>query len=123
MLPTPEPLGPFNEISFKKLETAINQPFVSFEGRYPYWYIYHRAAALFYFVIKDHCLENGNKRTAVVTLMVFLVKNKKMLTFTPEELYDIACEVAESNAEDKDAEIERLKHKFKHSITDFHYTP
>lgn len=119
LLPTTEPIGPLNRQSLIKLNTTISLPFMSFEGYFPYRYIYHRAAALFYFVIKDHCFENGNKRSAVVITMVFLVLNKKMLIMYPEELYDLACEVAESEAADKDKEIERIKQIFKKAIDDY----
>lgn len=116
-LNTTEPIGPLDDAeSVAKLECSILQPFVSFAGYYPYRYLYHRAAVLFYFVIKDHNFENGNKRSAVILTMVLLVKNGKMPNFTSETLYDIACEVAESDASDKDLTIEVLKRTFKDYI-------
>lgn len=118
LLPTQEPLGPINLQSAAKLESAIMQPFVSFGGYYPYRYVYHRAAALFYFVIKDHSMENGNKRSAVVITMLFLFKNKKMLDFSHQALYEVACEIAETRAADKDPTLIILNNVFKKHIVD-----
>ncbi len=62
-LPTPEPRH------IQNLIRCIDQPFTTFDGKYLYWNVWHRAAALFYMIIKNHPLENGNKRTAVVLTM------------------------------------------------------
>ena len=101
-----------------KLEAAISQPFVSFAGIYPYRFLYHKAAMLFYFVIKDHSMENGNKRSAVIITMYFLYKNGKTFSFSQESLYEVACLVAESSRDEMDAIIFALKKTFKQYIVD-----
>lgn len=115
-LPNPEPIGPFSRREKMDLETAIRQPFASFDGRYQYWYMYHRAAAMFYYVIKDHSLGNGNKRSAVIVTMFFLFKNGKTFNLSSDELYNLACSVAETPSHEKDNQITRLKHSFKEHI-------
>lgn len=114
-----EPIGPLNNArSIAKLESAINQPFISFGGVEVYPGMNLRAAALFYFLTKDHCFENGNKRTAVVVTMLFLFKNKKMFNFSHDRLYEIACIVAMSPAHDKDEVINYLENEFQYVIVD-----
>jgi len=54
---------------------------------------------LFYLMIKNHPFENGNKRLAVTTLLMFLRKNGKWLTVDNQELYNFAVWVASSPAE------------------------
>jgi death-on-curing family protein len=118
ILPTEEPIGPLTQEAMMKLEAAISQPFVSFAGIYPYRFLYHKAAMLFYFVIKDHSMENGNKRSAVIITMYFLYKNGKTFSFSQESLYEVACLVAESSRDEMDAIIFALKKTFKQYIVD-----
>ncbi len=118
LLPSTEPIGPITNKSLRALDGALNQPFTTFGGRYLYWYMYHRAAILFYMLAKDHAIGNGNKRCAVVITMVFLFKNGKMLDFTPDELYRLALEVADSNAQSMQKIVKILKAGFKENIID-----
>lgn len=53
------------------------------------------AATLFYGLALNHPFENGNKRTALVAMLVFLQQNRTLLVGTSEdELYDMATGVA-----------------------------
>ena len=63
---------------------------------------------LFYLMIKNHPFENGNKRIAVMTLIVFLAINDKWLTVGRDNLYKIAVYVAESKPNTKDVIVENL---------------
>lgn len=111
-----EPVGELNQRSLKKIESCLQAPFIHHGRTYKYWYLYERAAALFYFLIKSHALENGNKRSAVVITMAFLIKNGKWLNMSPDRLYDVACEVAESPAHKSSSEIAALSVTFKNAI-------
>ena len=70
-----------------------------------------KAAILFYLMIKNHPFSNGNKRVAVVTLLVFLSKNGKWLETDNQRLYNFAVWIAESPAQYKD-EIVRIIQRF-----------
>ena len=59
-------------------------------------------------MIKNHPFENGNKRIAVMTLIVFLAINDKWLTVGRDNLYKIAVYVAESKPNTKDVIVENL---------------
>lgn len=113
-----EPVGELTVSALNKLDSCIEAPFVHYGRKYKYWFIQDRAAAMFYFLIKSHALENGNKRSAVVILMTFLIKNKKWLVVTPDDLYELACEVAKSPARDSEKVIGSLCKVFKHYIQD-----
>lgn len=108
-----EPMPLPKESNIRKLESCLEMPFSSYGGKYLYWTLPHRAAVLFYTIIKNHPLENGNKRTAVILTMLFLYVNKKTLTATADEVYNVACKVAESPAQNSEIQIKVLKKVFK----------
>jgi len=56
---------------------------------------------LFYLLIKDHPFQNGNKRIAVTTLIVFLLKNEKWLDVDKRLLYEFTVWVASSRPEER----------------------
>lgn len=90
------------------LESCLETPFSSFEGKDLYPSIYNKASILFYLMNKNHPFRNGNKRLAVSTLLVFLFLNGYWITVKPEELYSIAIEVAESHMRQKDSILKKL---------------
>jgi death-on-curing family protein len=76
-------------------------PFLKVYGKSLYPSLASKATILFYLIIKNHPFVNGNKRIAVTTLMVFLMKNKKRLKAELQELHDLTIWVAESEPKDK----------------------
>ncbi len=118
ILPSAEPIGPIRPKGLKALESALHAPFISYAGKYKYWYLYHRAAVMFYRIAKDHTIGNGNKRCAVIVTMVFLIKNDKMLAFTPSDMYKIANMVASSNPRKSEEMIEILRDSFRQNTID-----
>lgn len=91
-----EPIPPFATRFPNRLESCLNQPFLQFDKVDLYKGFERKAFALFYFCIKNHPFENGNKRFAVTILLVFLALNKKWLEISPVTLYEIAKAIAES---------------------------
>lgn len=57
------------------LESALARPAQTFGGRFLYRTIFDKAAVLLCSVIKNHSLLDGNKRTALTTMGVFLALN------------------------------------------------
>lgn len=82
-------------------ESCLRVPFQTFGGKPLYRDLVEQASILFYLMIKNHPFQNGNKRIAVTSLLVFLSINGHWLTLTPRELYRFAVYVAKSDAEDK----------------------
>jgi hypothetical protein len=58
-----------------------------------------KAAALFHSLSCNHCFFNGNKRTAVIALDLFLALNEHILAMTSEEIYDLSKRTATANAD------------------------
>ncbi len=91
-----EPIPDFGTRFPNVLESCLHTPFQTF-GRKPlYRRLSGKAAILFYLMIKNHPFENGNKRMAVMTLLLLLIKNHKWISISDEALYSIAVNVAKS---------------------------
>jgi death-on-curing family protein len=91
-----EPIPDFSTRYPEKLESCLETPFMQFGEKDLYKGIYRKAAALFYLLIKNHPFQNGNKRLAVTTLLVFLQKNGKWIDVDTVQFYKFAVWVAES---------------------------
>jgi death-on-curing protein len=87
--------GDIKPIDENGFSSAVARQHAGFGG-----YLKHRTphevgATLFYGLALNHAFENGNKRTALVTLLAFLERNRLLLIETSEdELYDLATQVA-----------------------------
>lgn len=103
-----EPIPAFETRFPEKLESAIGAPFLTFDRKSLYRGIRGKAAALFYFMIKDHPFQNGNKRIAVATLLFFLYGNGYWLKVSNDSLYEFAKSVADSNPLLKDATLQMI---------------
>ena len=96
-----------------KLASAVFRQFTGGGGIYKYNKVHEVGANLFYGIAMSHAFENGNKRTALVSLLVFLDKNKTFVVNAGEDdLYELARSVAaheipieDSAARTADAEI------------------
>lgn len=79
----------------EKLSAAVHRQGTSLRGVYKYNTIHELGASLFYGLNMAHPFENGNKRTALVALLVLIDKNNCVLRNTTEdELYDLATQLA-----------------------------
>ncbi|MEZ5557996.1 MAG: type II toxin-antitoxin system death-on-curing family toxin [Pseudomonadales bacterium] len=79
------------------LHSAIYRQFVSFGGKDKWSTHYERAATLLFGLISDHPFHDGNKRTGLLTLLLFLVKIGRTPTVPQKDLEDFAVEIAEGN--------------------------
>jgi death-on-curing protein len=91
-----EPIPDFETRYPNILEACIASPFQTFDKKLLYKGLEEKAAALFYGLIKNHPFQNGNKRIAVATLLVFLYRNGKWLKVDSSELYRFAVWIAQS---------------------------
>jgi death-on-curing protein len=84
-----EPLSP------DKLASAVFRQYTSAGDVFKYTTIHEVGANLFYGIAMSHAFENGNKRTALVSLLVLLDRNKTLLIDAGEDdLYELARSVA-----------------------------
>lgn len=91
-----EPIPPFETRYPNVLESCVAMPFQVFAKKHLYHGLVGKAAILFYLIIKNHPFQNGNKRIAVTTLLVFLSINKKWLKIDNQKLYNFSIGVAQS---------------------------
>lgn len=96
-----EPIPEFGTRYPNILESCLAAPFQTFDKRHLYHGLTEKAAILFYLLIKNHPFQNGNKRIAVATLLIFLFVNQSWLTIDSVGLYRTAIWVAESPPEAK----------------------
>lgn len=104
-----EPIPEFETRFPNALESCVASPFQKFSGKFLYKGLTGKASILFYLLIKNHPFQNGNKRIAVTSLLVFLYLNKKWLKATATELYNLARWVAASPAEAKEEVISYIE--------------
>lgn len=77
------------------LESAIAAPKATFSGQFLYPTVYLMAAAYFFSLANNHAFNDGNKRTAVVTVSVFLYMNGYLLEVSEHELIGLAAQTVE----------------------------
>lgn len=92
-----EPIPSFETRYPGKLESCLATPQQKYAKKELYPGLVKKAAMLFYLMIKNHPFQNGNKRTAVMTLLYFLLKNSRWIKLSNQELYNFAKWVAASD--------------------------
>lgn len=113
-----EPLPEFKTRFPQKLESCLAVPFQTFSQKHLYQGLAQKGAALFYLIIKNHPFQNGNKRMAVTTLILFLYVNKKWLEVDTTELYNFAVWVAQSPPQFKDEVMQAIEKFIKQHLID-----
>lgn len=113
-----EPIPDFSIRFPNILESCLITPFQKFDNKYVYKGLISKAANLFYFMIKNHPFQNGNKRIAMTTLMYFLYKNDKWLNVDQQEFYNFCMWVAESNAKFKAETVQAVEKFLKSYLID-----
>ncbi len=113
-----EPIPDFGTRFPNTLESCLVAPFQMFSRKSLYPGLIEKAAILFYFLIKNHPFQNGNKRIAMTTLFCFLYRNKKWLKVNDYKLYQFAVWVAESLPESKDAVVQEITRFTKSHLTE-----
>ncbi|MCM1430779.1 MAG: type II toxin-antitoxin system death-on-curing family toxin [Muribaculaceae bacterium] len=82
----------------KLLDSALNNPFQSFNGSELYPGIYAKAAQLCFGLVKNHAMVDGNKRLGAHAMLVFLALNGYELLYSQAELSNIILAVADGEA-------------------------
>ena len=79
------------------LASAVNTPFQTFMGNDLYPTIYDKAAQLCYGIANNHPFTDGNKRTALHSMYVYLIINGFDITATQQEVENLIIDVAAGN--------------------------
>lgn len=82
-----DPISPSGVRSDQLLESAVSRPGTSLGGQYKYATVQSAGAALLHSIVQNHAFHNGNKRTALVALLVFLDRNNFVLDSSEDELF------------------------------------
>jgi death-on-curing protein len=112
-----DPISPAGVRSQNLLESAVARQFTGYAGRMKYDNAVSNAASLTYGVCCNHAFHNGNKRTALVTMLCHLDRND--LTFSEnvshDDLYSFMLKVASHGFSEKgksgdqsDVEVEEM---------------
>ncbi len=76
------------------LESAVNTPFQTFMGADLYVSIYDKAAQLCYGIANNHPFIDGNKRTALHSMYVYLIINGLDITASEQEVENVIIDIA-----------------------------
>lgn len=114
-----EPIPDYSTRESSLLESALGSPRQSFDGKLLYPTLVKQASILFYSLIKNHPFRNGNKRIAVISLLVFLSLNNKWLSVNPYDLYKFAQEVAKTESKGKDKILNAIEEIIEKTLIQF----
>ena len=115
-LPFEEPIPSFSTRFPNILESCLATPFQSFSQKSLYQGLKLKASILFYLMLKNHPFQNGNKRIAMTTLLVFLYMNKKWIKADLQEFFNFVIWVASSPPQFKDEVVMAIEKFLKSHI-------
>jgi death on curing protein len=78
------------------LESALYEPQVTFDTQFLYNDIFEMAAAYAYGIIKNHPFLDGNKRTGMISSLLFLSYHDHTIHLTQDEFFKLAIALATS---------------------------
>ncbi len=81
------------------LQSAVARPATTFDKNDLYPDLFSKAASLMHSIIKNHPFVDGNKRTAISTASIFLIRNNYTLTASNKELERFTMKAASENLE------------------------
>lgn len=90
--------GGAGNLDLRKLEAALAQPAMTFEGRFLHEDLAAMAAAYLYHIVQNHPFVDGNKRTGANAAIVFLELNGCPLEFPLDETEALVVAVASGKA-------------------------
>ena len=79
------------------LASAVNTPFQTFMGNDLYPSLYDKAAQLCYGIANNHPFTDGNKRTALHSMYVYLINNGFDIPASQQEVENLIINVAAGN--------------------------
>lgn len=89
-----DPISPAGVKSQSLLESAVSRQDAGYGSERKYTTVVSTAAALLHSLVQNHPFFNGNKRAALVSMLVMLDKNGMMLSSNQDELFRWMLRVA-----------------------------
>jgi death-on-curing family protein len=90
-----DPITPAGIKSHSLLGSAVSRPLTSIDGELKYPTVEMAGAALLHAIVHDHPFHNGNKRTGLVSMVVFLDENGLTLTCDQDALFKLVLQLAQ----------------------------
>ena len=90
-----DPISPSGVRDENLLESAISRPSTSIGEDRKYPTVEMAAAALVHSIIHNHAFHNGNKRTALVSMLSFLDLNRMLVTCDEDDLFKLVIRIAQ----------------------------
>lgn len=90
-----DPIFPAGVRDMNLLESAVERPRTSLGSTCKYPSVEMAGAALLHSLVLNHAFHNGNKRTGLVSILVFLDRNNFLLTCTDKELFQLVLRLAD----------------------------
>ena len=84
------------------LVSAVKSPFQTFGGEELFPNIFDKAARLAFGILQGHPFLDGNKRTAVHAMSVFLLANEIELSYDDDALVTLIYDIASGKAGERD---------------------
>lgn len=84
------------------LESAIYNAFSTFDGKELYPAVADKAATMCFSIISNHPFFDGNKRTGILVMLVFLELNDSFISFSQEELISLGMGIASGRLKNND---------------------
>jgi death on curing protein len=81
------------------LESAAAQPMATFDGDFVHNGFFEMAAAYLFHIVSNHPFVDGNKRTGLLSALVFLDLNGIIIDRETETLYDLTMAVAKGRVD------------------------
>lgn len=113
-----EPIPDFSTRFPNILESCLATPFQSFSRRPLYKGLIAKASILFYLMLKNHPFQNGNKRIAITTMLVFLDLNGKWLNVNLDEFYELSVRISASRPSEYNNMVNSIKKFLRSHIVD-----
>lgn len=91
-----DPIEPAGARDINLVHSACMRPTTGIGDQDKYVSEYDKAAALFHSLTQNHAFHNGNKRTALVTLLATLYRNGRILVYgiSDDEIYELTVATA-----------------------------
>jgi death-on-curing family protein len=90
-----DPIVPAGVMSSDLLKSAVHRQHTSFRDQLKYPTVVMASAALLHSLVLNHAFHNGNKRTALVSMLVLLDENGLMLTCDQDRLFKVVLRLAQ----------------------------
>lgn len=82
------------------LESALARPRATAFGEDAYEDIFEKVAAMTISLVKNHCLDDGNKRLGLISLLVVMRANNYEINSDLDATYEFIIEIAETTNPD-----------------------